>query len=224
MQGPERKTRFPGGRHALILTLALAAQAALVFAFSRTENVPPLRPLKDCPTSFSGWTMASEGVVEKEVQDVLRADDTLTRIYRRDSTGLPASLFVAYFKTQRTGQAPHSPKNCLPGAGWVPSASEEVAIPVAGLPEPIRVNRYVVSRGEEKSVVLYWYQTPRRVIASEYEAKFYLVVDSIRYHRSDTALVRVVSPVLRGDEQAADGAAVDFVQSFFVPLRQYLPF
>jgi EpsI family protein len=168
--------------------------------------------------------MTSEGVVEKEVQDVLRADDTMTRVYRQESTGLPASLFVAYFRTQRTGQAPHSPKNCLPGAGWLPSASEVVPISVPGVPEPIRVNRYIVSRGEDKSVVLYWYQTPRRVIASEYEAKFYLVVDSIRYHRSDTALVRVVSPVLRGDEQAASSVAVDFVQSFFVPLRQYHPF
>ncbi|MFB3777567.1 MAG: exosortase C-terminal domain/associated protein EpsI [Bryobacteraceae bacterium] len=224
MPNPETAAGFLRSRHALILTLALAVQAAVVFAFGRTEAVPPLRPLKELPAKFAGWSMASEGVVEQEVQAVLRADDTLTRVYRQDSTDLPASLFVAYFRTQRTGQAPHSPKNCLPGAGWVPSASETVAVTVPGVPEPIRVNRYVVSRGDEKSIVLYWYQTPTRIIASEYEAKFYLVVDSIRYHRSDTALVRVVSPVVRGDEQAADRAAVDFVQSFFLPLRQHLPF
>jgi EpsI family protein len=201
----------------------LLIQAAAVYAVSRSENAPALRPLKDSPAQYGDWTMVSEGVIEQEVQDVLRADDTLTRVYAQRATGRPVSLFVAYFKTQRTGQAPHSPKNCLPGAGWVPSASDVLAIAVPGSPSPVRVNRYAVARGDEASVVLYWYQTPHRVIASEYEAKFYLVLDSVRYHRSDTALVRVVSPVLRDDEEGATKAAVEFVQSFFVPLREYLP-
>jgi EpsI family protein len=147
----------------------------------------------------------------------------LTRLYTRPASGAAASLFVAYFKTQRTGQAPHSPKNCLPGAGWVPSASETIAIDIPGMAEPIRVNRYIVARGDEKSVVIYWYQTPRRVVADEFAAKFYLVADSIRYHRSDTALVRVVTPVLNSDEAAATSAAIDFVRHLFLPLRQYLP-
>jgi EpsI family protein len=224
MRAPESKGGFLRSPYVLVVSLALVAQAIAAFAFSRTESVPPLRPLRDCPARFAGWSMVSEGVVEQEVQDVLRADDTMTRAYRQDATGFPAGLFVAYFRTQRTGQAPHSPKNCLPGAGWVPSASEVLPIPIPGLAAPIRVNRYVVSRGDEKSVVLYWYQTPHRVIASEYEAKFFLVIDSIRYHRSDTALIRVVCPAVRGDEQGATSAAVNFVQSFFVPLRQHLPF
>jgi len=224
MPGPEGKRCFLRTPHAAILSLVLVAQAVVVFGFSRAESAPPLRPLKDCPTQFGDWRMVSEGVIEKEVQDVLRADDTMTRLYKQGATGFPVSLFVAYFKTQRTGQTPHSPKNCLPGSGWVPSASGVIPIAVPGVAAPIRVNRYIVSRGDEKSVVLYWYQTPNRIIASEYEAKFYLVADSIRYHRSDTALVRVVSPVFKdGDEAGATEEAVTFVQSFFVPLREYLP-
>jgi len=209
---------------AAVLSVALVLQAVVVFAFARTESVPPLRQLKDCPTQFGDWNMTSEGVVEQEVQDVLRADDIITRVYRQGATGRPASLFVAYFRSQRTGQSPHSPKNCLPGSGWVPSASDVLSIAVPGMAAPIRVNHYVVSRGDETSVVLYWYQTPHRVIASEYEAKVFLVADSIRYHRSDTALVRLVTPLIReGDEEGATAAAARFVQSFFVPLREFLP-
>ncbi|MCC7175856.1 MAG: EpsI family protein [Bryobacterales bacterium] len=219
MGGPDLRRR----PHALVLSLALITQTVLLFAFSRPEKLPPMRPLKESPARFGEWVLSSEGIMEKEVLDVLRADDVMSRVYRRSETGPPASLFVAYFKTQRTGQAPHSPKNCLPGSGWVPSASAEIAIPIEGLAEPIRINRYVVSRGEEKSVVLYWYQTPNRVIASEFAAKFYAVADSIRRHRSDTALVRVVVPVVNGDEDAATAAAAHFVQSFFVPLRRHLP-
>ena len=207
----------------LVLSLVLLSQAFLLFAFSRSEKVSPMRSLSGFPSELGGWSMASEGVIEQEVQDVLRADDTISRIYRQEETGRLASLFVAYFKTQRTGQAPHSPKNCLPGSGWTPSSSDVVAVPVQGMADPILVNRYSVARGDEKSIVLYWYQTPTRVIASEYAAKFYLVVDSVRYHRSDTALVRVVVPVVNDDEEGATKTATEFVQAFFVPLRQFLP-
>lgn len=212
-----------GSRQALVLTVLLAVQAAVFYGFSGPEKAPASKPLNQIPVEFGSWRMAAEGVMEKEVLDVLRADDVVIRSYVQPELGRAASLFVAYFRSQRTGQAPHSPKNCLPGSGWVPSASEYRRISIPGLDAPIEVNRYVVERGDSKSVVLYWYQTPYRVIASEYEAKFYLVVDSVRHRRSDTALVRVVTPVINGDEQGATEAAEDFVRAFFVPLREYLP-
>jgi len=214
---------FLRSRPALVLSLVLLAQASLFYGFSRSDTVPASRPLKETPSQFGEWRMATEGVIDRETMDVLRADDVVTRLYAQSGTGRVANLFVAYFKSQRTGQAPHSPKNCLPGAGWVPSTSEHLPVEIVGLATPVKVNRYIVEREDEKSVVLYWYQSPKRVIASEFEAKFYLVADSIRYHRSDTALVRVISPVINGDEDGATKAAINFVQSFFVPLRQYLP-
>lgn len=212
-----------GSRQALVLSVMLLVQAAAFYGFSGVENVPATRPLKESPAQYNRWRLIQEGAIEQEILDVLRADDVVTRTYAQMDTGRVANLFAAYFRSQRTGQAPHSPKNCLPGSGWTPSASAFIRIPIEGLSEPIEVNRYIVERGEDRSVVLYWYQTPHRVIASEYEAKFYLVLDSIRYRRSDTALVRVVTPVTGGDEEAATQAAIDFVQSFFLPLREYLP-
>lgn len=223
MPGDNTSMGFLRNRHALVLSLALVAQALVFYVFSRAENVPTPRPLTETPAQFDNWRVASEGVIEQEVRDVLRADDIVSRVYAQSGSGRAASLFVAYFKSQRTGQAPHSPKNCLPGSGWMPSTSEAMWIPIAGRAAPIQVNRYIVSRGDDKSVVIYWYQTRDRVIASEFEAKYYLVIDSIRYHRSDTALVRVVTPVRNNDEAGATKAAVEFVQAFFTPLRQFLP-
>ncbi|MCL5746081.1 MAG: EpsI family protein [Acidobacteria bacterium] len=223
MSGAKTSMGFLGNRHALVLSLALVAQALVFYAFSRAEDVPTPHPLSEVPAQFGSWKVASEGVIEQEVRDVLRADDIVSRVYAQSGSGRVASLFVAYFKSQRTGQAPHSPKNCLPGSGWMPSTSETMRIPIAGRAAPIQVNRYIVSKGDDKSVVIYWYQTRDRVIASEFEAKFYLVVDSIRYHRSDTALVRVVTPVRNDDEAGATQAAIEFVQAFFTPLRQFLP-
>ena len=223
MAGNSAPWGFLRSGHALALSLALLAQAALFYGYSRGESVPAARPLKEGPAQFGDWKLAQEGVIEQETLDVLRADDVVTRTFAESGTGQYANLFVAYFRTQRTGQAPHSPKNCLPGSGWAPSTSDLLSIPVSGQEAPLQVNRYIVQRGEDKSVVLYWYQTPKRVIPSEFEAKYYLVLDSIRYHRSDTALVRVVTSVVNGDEDAATKTAIRFVQSFFTPLRQYLP-
>jgi EpsI family protein len=214
---------FLKSRAVQIATVLLAAQAIGLYAVSRREDVPLARPLANFPQQLGPWTIAEEGVVEKEVRDVLKADDLLTRTYYSPAAASAASLFVAYFKSQRTGQMPHSPKNCLPGSGWVPSESDIVTVNVPGLGAPIYVNRYVVARGEDKSVVLYWYQSRDRIIASEYRARFYMIADAIRYNRTDTALVRVVVPVAGSQADTATKTAEEFVRSFFMTLKQYLP-
>jgi EpsI family protein len=217
-----RKLGFPGNRWTRILSAVLLLEAAGFYGTSRREEVPAPRPLAELPSQFSAWRMVREEVIDPEMQTVLRADDVVSRLYADSARGRTASLFVAYFKSQRTGQAPHSPKNCMPGSGWAPTESGVTVIQIPGRQEPIRVNRYVVAKGDEKLLVLYWYQSRDRVIASEYAAKFYLVADAIRYNRTDTALIRVTVP-LSGDEGVAARAAEEFVQSFFVSLRQFLP-
>lgn len=205
-----------------VLTAILLVQAAVFYWAARGENQVNLaRPLADFPKQTGDWTVASVGVVEPEVQEILRADDLLTRWYTSPQGG--ANLFVAFFKTQRTGQSPHSPKNCLPGTGWVPSVIGVIDIPIPAMHETIHVNRYVVAKGENRSLVIYWYQTPSRIIADEFAAKYYLIRDSIRYHRSDTSLVRVVVPIAAGNDEAATRVGVNFIQSVYPELRQYLP-
>ena len=162
---------FLSSKYARILTGALLVQAALFYTISHGEIVPVNNPLDAFPRQVEKWRLVQEGTIEKEVQDVLRADDLLTRTYGNPSTGRTANLFVAFFRTQRTGAAPHSPKNCLPGNGWVADQSDILNVAVPGQSATIPVNRYIVSRGSDRSVVLYWYQTPKRVIASEYAAK-----------------------------------------------------
>ncbi|MCC7340907.1 MAG: EpsI family protein [Bryobacterales bacterium] len=207
----------------IVLTVVLIAQMAILYGYSRDEDVPLVPPLSTLPTEFPGWTMIRESKVEDEVLAVLRADDTLTRVY---SNGQDiASLFIAYFKTQRTGQAPHSPKHCLPGSGWTPSESGFLDIPLPGENRTIKVNRYVVTRGEDSSIVLYWYQSLDRVVASEYWAKVYLVTDSIRFNRTDTALVRVVVPIPRTPDgvASAEKVGVSFIQKMFPSVGVFFP-
>lgn len=205
-----------------ILTVVLLIQAAAFYGFSRGERIPREKPLAEFTLPSESWTAVKDTPLDAETLDVLKADDTLSRLYRNPQTGEAVDLFIAWFATQRTGKTPHSPKNCLPGSGWVPSESGEMQVTI-NRAQPITVNRYVISRGQTESVVLYWYQAHGRVIASEYSAKLYTVLDSIRYRRSDTTLVRVVTPVVAGNTDKATDSARAFVQTVFMPLQAYLP-
>lgn len=204
-----------------IFAIVLVLQAALFYSASRGENTPLASPLSIFPMKVGDWNLIQEGTVEPEEREVLKADDILTRLYQNSATHSVASLFVAYFKSQRTGQSPHSPKNCLPGAGWQQDQSGRIDIPIGS--RTINVNHYVVSKGNEVSLVLYWYQSQGRTVAGEFAAKFYLVADSIRYHRSDAALVRVIVPTTREQIAQADKVGVQFVQTVFPVIKSYLP-
>jgi EpsI family protein len=207
---------------ARLVTLILLGQAALLRSSVHPEEIPKSTPLVELPRALGPWQQeGNDGIVEQEVMDILKADDLLNRSFVTAS-GERANLFIAAFRSQRNGKAPHSPKNCLPGSGWAAMDEGVTSIDV-GADAPIVVNRYIVGLGEKRSLVLYWYQSRGRVVASEYKAKFWVVADSMRYNRTDTALVRVIVPIENQNDAAADRSGVDFVKQFFPAIRQILP-
>lgn len=203
-----------------VASLVLVLQGGLLYSSIREEVVPTSRPLAELPRTLGNWQFAQEGVIDKETMAILQADDTVVREYRTDK--VQANLYVASFRSQRTGKAPHSPKNCLPGSGWTPLADSEVSVDV-GLPQPISVNRYVITHGDYRSLVFYWYQSRDRAVAGEFKAKFWVMADALRYNRTDTALVRVIVPIVNKDEATAERQARDFVKSTYSTLLDYLP-
>jgi EpsI family protein len=213
---------FLNSTPARLVTVLLLAQSALLYSSIRPEGTPSAPPLSQFPKTIGPWTLEQEGVIDAEEQAVLRADDTMIRSYADRSTGRGANIYIAAFRSQRNGKAPHSPKNCLPGNGWTPLEAVEETIDV-GAATPIPVNRYVVQHGESRSLVLYWYQSRDRAVASEYTAKFWVVADAIRLNRTDTALVRIIVPIASRDSAQAEQTAVDFVRTFYSTIRHFLP-
>ena len=209
--------------YTLALTALLVVQGGGYYAAERhSEKMPVVAPLSEFPAEVAGWRMLQNFQVEKEVLDVLRADDTLSRVYIDPARTAGASLFVAFFKTQRTGQSPHSPKNCLPGAGWNPTVSSIYTLPLDD-GRKVPINLYVLRKGMDEEVVLYWYQSHGRIIASEYWGKFYLVYDALRLNRTDAALVRITLPVENGDETGAQNRALAFAKTITPKIEQVIP-
>lgn len=87
----------------------------------------------------------------------------------------------------------------------------------------VPVNMYLIRKGLDETVVLYWYQSHGRVIASEYAGKFYMVYDALRLNRTDAALIRITSPVVNGDEDGAKKRAFMFAKQVAVDVEKIIP-
>lgn len=207
----------------LVAAALLSGTALFLQARAGSEVFPSREPLIALPETLGVWT-GTNIEISQEIRDILGNGEFLQRVYHNPSDDQPpVDLFLAYFPSQRAGDTIHSPKHCLPGAGWLPLESARVPIAPAGR-APFVVNRYIVGKGAERQLVLYWYWAHDRAIASEYWAKFYLVADSIRMNRSDGALIRVNT--LMGHGETPDQAQLrlmSLVDSLVPLLDKYVP-
>ena len=181
------------------------------------------RPLASLPRTLGAWSDPVDLPLDRDVRAVLGVDDYLNRTYV-NAAAQPVDLYIGYYASQRQGDTIHSPQNCLPGAGWQPVEGGATSLDVDG--RRLTVNRYVIQKGLDRQVVLYWYQGRGRIVANEYANKFWLMFDAARLHRSDGALVRVVAPVTRTPNAslaAADDAAAEFTRAVFPRLSRFLP-
>jgi EpsI family protein len=208
----------------VLLSACFLATAVYTRHAMRPEELPPRTPLDRLTNQVGRWTGREAPKFSDEVLAVLGADELVNRWYVAPRE--PAvSLYVGYYRSQREGDTIHSPMNCLPGAGWLPVANDQASIDVPGRHAPIVVNRFVIRKGADRQVVLYWYQSNGRIVASEYWSKVYMVYDAVRRHRSDAAIIRVISPVLPNEDgtSAAERRVTEFVQALFPHLDIHLP-
>ena len=211
----------------VVLSLFMLAAAAVISYASRPEIIPLRHSLDGLPMHIADWNGQRTPDMDQKTLNVLGVDDYIKRVYYRGDS-IPVSLYIGYYESQKTGATIHSPMNCMPGSGWLPVKNEHMPISLSG-GDIIEVNRITIEKSGASQVVLYWYQSQGRVVASEYMGKIYTVIDALRNHRTDAALVRIVVPVadsarLQTDAEAtAEKAAIEFTQDLFPLLADYLP-
>jgi EpsI family protein len=206
----------PGRLYGIAMLLLLSGVG--MNRFARQPKVMPALPLSSFPSRLGPWQGADQPLPAPTLA-ALQLSDYLNRVYTGPGQSA-VGLYIAYYPRQRFGDDIHSPKNCLPGAGWQVVASTTVPVQIRG--RAIRVNQYIVARGQDRDVVLYWYQQQGRVIASEYWSKAVQVWDGLTQRRSDAALVRVAVPY-RGDPARARQTAAAFVGRIYPQLAAYIP-
>lgn len=191
----------------------------LLQTVSHGEAVAPRQPLDGLPYTLGPWTGRADSL-QQEVVKAVGVSDYANRVYSQPGV-TPIQLYIGFYTTQRSGDTIHSPKNCLPGAGWDPIRSGYATVPVAD-GRKIVVNEYVIQQDQDKQLVFYWYQGRGRVIASEYAGKLWMVVDALSRNRTDSALVRLVTPMADSEGQA-HARLVKFTQVLFPHLDEFIP-
>lgn len=169
--------------------------------------------------------MGHDQEISEDELRVVGVDSYLYRVYEpTDSAAVNGptafSAYVGFYESQTRGQTIHSPKNCLPGAGWeaLTSTTATVSTPDG----TVEVNQYLIQRDAQRALVLYWYQGRGRVAANEYRVKFDLLTDSALLGRSDEALVRSVVPAASSVDDAKE-QGVNYASQLIQALYTALP-
>ena len=206
----------------LITITLLLATAGANFSFSRPEAEIAKQPLNRFPSEIGEWQMIREHTIDDRSMTFLLVDDYLIRSYR-NRKGDVVHLYVGYFERQREGKQVHSPRQCLPGAGW--SIAERSVIRLhsqSGNPGGKRINWFLMEKGSDRDLYLWWYQGRGRIYANEYLNKLYLIWDGLTKNRTDGALVRVNSSV-KSEANKTLKIEMEFVEDLARFLPAYIP-
>lgn len=222
---PERKqafrqipTQFTGA--VLVLGLSLL----LTNALENRERITPERlSFSGFPEEFNGWTGKSNQL-ESIYLDELKLDDYLLIDYA-NNLNKSVNVYMAYYSAQEAGSAAHSPKSCIPGGGWNMSPVDEIEIEGVKLKgEPLRVNRSIISKGESRQLVYYWFQQRGRDITNEISVRWYILLDSVLRNRTDGAMIRLTSSISLNEEvTAADKRLQEVAKEIANSMSDYIP-
>ena len=189
---------------------------------SHAERLCLNKSFSTFPKQIGDW-VGKETYFDKKIYKLLGVSDTISCSYS-NNYGRQIDLYVGFYQSQREGELIHSPRNCMPGAGWN-FVREGKLLMNAGAPDKqsILVNNILLQKGNERQIMFYWFQGRGRFITSEYMQKIYLVIDSITKRRTDEAFVRLIAPVIDGDEKETKETLESFTRLLIPLLQEYLP-
>lgn len=207
-----------------IIILLVITNIGLLGYEKRSEVIPDRRLFTDFPLSIGEWSGQKD-----RLEDIYLEALDLTDYFIGDfhsPAGESVNLYSAYYHSQKKrGQAIHSPRSCLPGGGWEIKEMKQMDITSLSSNDPLlTVNRVKIQYDDNRQLVYYWFKQRGRDIASEYMVKWYLFWDSLTRHRTDGALVRVITPVGPNEEWSdGDERLSDFVRESAPVLDRYIP-
>lgn len=210
---------------------ALAACAVLTLssaflwqAFPTIRTVePPRAELTSFPAQIADWQSQGQRFLSPDVARVLKAQDYALATYVKPGA-VEVEVFAAWFKDQTISGA-HSPEICLPNSGWEFAAFTRRDIGAElGFEKPFPINRAVIQQGEDRLLVYYYFVQNGRQVAWDFGSKLWLFWDSFVHGRKDGGLVRLVTPIARGEtEEAADLRLQDMARELDSRLPRFFP-
>ena len=205
-----------------VSALLMVAALLLSHSIEVRGKVPSSRPFAQFPLNVASW-QGSRTAMEKEFLDALNFDDYAMIDYR-DRQGKTVSFYTAYYGSQTKGGAIHSPASCLPGGGWVFEESGSESFPLAAGAAPVRVSRAYMQKNGVRELTYYWFPQRGRVLTNIFQLKLYTFWNALTRHRTDGALVRIITPVYESERLAdAETRLQGFTREITPVLAQFIP-
>jgi exosortase D (VPLPA-CTERM-specific) len=206
-----------------VACLTAALSAAWTLAPPREAQAAPREAFALFPLALDGWQGTAAPALAPGIERILGADDYLAAFYRAPGEAEGVDLFLSYYLSQTDGSAIHSPEVCLPGAGWEVAKIEPTTVTLPG-GASLRLNRALIQKGLERQLVYYWFEGRGRRLTGDFAAKFHTLADSLTRGRTDGGLVRLITPVGRGEAEAAAEARLQrFLAAGLDRLPRFIP-
>ncbi len=216
------RVRLIDPSRALILSAVILGTFAAAWELRPQAEIGRVdrEPFAVFPSRLAEWQGGIPEVLDTAVEVSLGADDYFSSQFTHPEETGPVGLFVAWYYDQTKGGI-HSPEICLPGAGWEIARLERVDIaPELDLDAPFNLNRAVIQKGETRMMVYYWFDQHGRRTAWDFAAKMYLLWDGLTLGRTDGALVRLTTPIMRDETEAEAEARL---QELFLEATNVMP-
>ncbi len=211
-------TAFGAACAALLVFLAVS-----ILIPRPAENYPARDSFSEFPMQIGPWA-GRNAAMEGVYIDALKLDDYFLADFS-DGSGAPVDVYMAYYNSQRKGEAFHSPRWCLPGGGWQIQDFEQHTVEGVKIDgRPLEVNRSLMTLGNQRQMVYYWFQQRGRIVTNEYAVKWWLFWDALVRHRTDGGSIRLIVAMPPGtSEAAADRRLSDFAARIAPTLTHYFP-
>jgi EpsI family protein len=207
------------GKRFFFAVYAVIIAASLYLHLHRDLGVPINKPLDGFPVTVNQWRMTGESRLSDNVQNVLKATDVLLREYVNPQ-GERVTLYIGYHDGGQGSGEIHSPKHCLPGAGWLELSSGRTTIDAAG--DKLNLVRAVYQKGDSNELFMYWFQVRDKSISEEFSLKAAQIANSALHRRRDASFIRISVP-FQSDEKKAVAVGQRFVSDFLPTISLFLP-
>jgi EpsI family protein len=172
-------------------------------------------PLTNIPLEIGDW-WGEEICLSETVKKIAGNDDYLNRIYRNDSAGQWANVYIGYTANPRT-MLGHRPQVCYPAHGWERVTSDEIVLKCTGREVPALIHRFQMPETMNEVVVLNFYVLNGQTTNDE------KTFDSLRYRTPNISgdIARYVAQVQISSvlENSVRTAAKEMAEVFL----EYLP-